>query len=221
MLSWKPTLVGFTCMFDQTIAAAAISSRVKALAPDVLIAFGGYAVRSPTGEMLLEAFPWLDAVCAGEGEPCICDLARASVTAPPDLFRVPNLLFRDRTGGVVSSPQAKPVDMDTIPIPDFDDFYEDVRQLRRENEVDIAVDRLPVENSRGCWWGATHHCTFCGIHDDDLAYRARGAETVLRTLDCLNERYDCQEFRFSDYILPHRYYTTLLPMLVDRGRPTG
>ncbi len=219
MLSWKPTLVGFTCMFDQTIAAAAISSRTKALAPDVLIAFGGYAVRSPTGEMLLEAFPWLDAVCAGEGEPCICDLARASVTAPPDLFRVPNLLFRDRTGRVVSSPQAKPVDMDTIPIPDFDDFYEDVRQLRRENEVDIAVDRLPVENSRGCWWGATHHCTFCGIHDDDLAYRARGAETVLRTLDCLNERYDCQEFRFSDYILPHRYYTTLLPMLIDRGAP--
>jgi ribosomal peptide maturation radical SAM protein 1 len=219
MLSCQPTLVGFTCMFDQTIASAAISSRVKALAPRVLVAFGGYAVRSPVGEMLLESFDWLDAVCTGEGEPCIGALARASTEAAPDLSRVPNLLYRNETGRIVAGPRAMPVDMDTVPAPNFDDFYADVRQLRIESRIDIAVDRLPVENSRGCWWGAVHHCTFCGIHDDDLAYRSRSAESVLHTLDHLSRRYDCREFRFSDYILPYKYYTTLLPELVRRGAP--
>lgn len=79
LLEWRPTVVGFTCMFDQTIAAAAISCRIKAIDPSVLVAFGGYAVRSPTGEMLLDAFPWIDAVCIGEGEPAILALAQASV----------------------------------------------------------------------------------------------------------------------------------------------
>ncbi len=87
MVRCRPTLVGFTCMFDQTIASVAISSRIKALAPKTFIVFGGYAVRSPTGEMLLESFPWIDAVCAGEGEPCVGALARASANTSSDLFK--------------------------------------------------------------------------------------------------------------------------------------
>jgi ribosomal peptide maturation radical SAM protein 1 len=219
LLSWGPTLVGFTCMFDQTIASVAVASRIKALAPGVLIALGGYAVRAPTGEMLLESFSWLDAICTGEGEPCICDLAHVSVMEDRDLSRVSNLVFRDTNGRIATSFQAPPVPMDSIPPPDFDDFYRDVRQLRTENQIEIAIDRLPAENSRGCWWGAKHHCTFCGIHDSDMAYRSRSAESVLATLAHLKTRYGCTEFRFSDYIMPHRYYTTLLPELVRMGAP--
>jgi ribosomal peptide maturation radical SAM protein 1 len=219
MMQWRPTIVGFTCMFDQTIASAAISSQLKKVAPDTPVVFGGYAVRSPTGEMLLEAFPWIDAVCAGEGESCIVDLARASCDANPDLSKVSNLIFRDSAGKIVESGRAKPVDMDTIPPPNFDDFYADIRRLREESEVEIAVDRLPLENSRGCWWGAVRHCVFCGIHDDDMAYRARNADVVLETLDHLSKRYGTKEFRFADYIMPHRYYSTLLPKLIERGAP--
>lgn len=151
ILKERPTLVGFTCMFDQTIASAAISPRLKALAPDVTVAFGGYAVRQRTGPMLLEAFPWIDATCIGGGEPCIGDLARASATLTRDLSRVPNLLSRDRDGKVVAGLQAPLVAMDSVPGPDFDDFYDDVRRLKREHQIEVAIDRLPVENSRSCW----------------------------------------------------------------------
>ncbi len=219
MLTYKSSLIGFTCMFDQTISSLAIASRVKALAPGTLIALGGYAVRSPTGEMLLDSCPWIDAVCTGEGEPCIAELARSSTEQKPDLSRVPNLLFRDELGTIVASPRAASVDMDTVPVPNFDDFYADVRHLRDEAEVEIAIDRLPIENSRGCWWGAVHHCTFCGIHDDDLVYRSKSVASVLHSLEELSARYGCHEFRFSDYILPYQYYSTLLPELVERGSP--
>jgi ribosomal peptide maturation radical SAM protein 1 len=219
LLQWQPTLVGFTCMFDQTIASVAIASRIKKLAPSLPIVLGGYAVRSPTGGMLLESFPFIDAVCSGEGEPCITGLARESTAADPDFSRVPNLLVRSSTGNVIETERAGPVDLNTIPVPNFGDFYRDVQTLQEESAVEIAVDRLPVENSRGCWWGAVHHCVFCGIHDDDLSYRARDAELVLQTLDELNRRHGATEFRFSDYILPHRYYSTLLPELKLRNKP--
>jgi ribosomal peptide maturation radical SAM protein 1 len=206
-------------MFDQTIASAAIAARVKALYPETVIALGGYAARSPTAEMLLEAFPWVDAVCSGEGEPCVTALAQASNIPGHDLSGVPNLFRRDAAGKVVQNQPAPPVDMDTIPTPNYDDFYADIRRLRAESAVEVSVDRLPLENSRGCWWGAIHHCVFCGIHDDDLVYRAKSGQAVLQSLDELNIRYGSTEFRFADYILPQRYYTTLLPKLVERGTP--
>lgn len=219
ILEARPTLVGFTCMFDQTIASAAISMRLKALSPGITVAFGGYAVRAPTGPMLLQAFPWIDAICTGEGEPCIAELARASAAPIRDLSNVPNLIYRNPAGQVAESRRAPLLDMDRVPVPDFDDFYEDVRRLQREHKVEVSIDRLPVENSRGCWWGASHHCVFCGIHDDDLNYRSRTSESVLSMLAQLSERYGCREYRFSDYILPHAYYVTLLPALVEAGAP--
>lgn len=219
LLRWEPSLVGFTCMFDQTIASAAIASRVKSYDPGVLIALGGYAVRPPTADMLLDAFPWIDAICVGEGEPAILPLALASAALSPDLSGVPNIYSRDTSGAVRSGPRAPLVAMDRIPAPDFDDFFDDVRELRVEHDVEIAIDRLPLENSRGCWWGATHHCVFCGISDDDMGYRARSAESALAVLAQVSERYDFAEFRFADYILPHQYYSTLLPQLAAAGTP--
>lgn len=219
MLAWRPTMVGFTCMFDQTIASAAIGARLRQARPDLLIALGGYAVREPTGSMLLKAFPWIDCVCTGEGEPCIVELAHASVRLPRDFQRVPNLLYRDAAGQIARTPPAPLVDMNALPDPNFDDFFADLRRLRDTSRIDILIDRLPVENSRGCWWGAAHHCVFCGIHDDDLQYRARGADAVLATLGRLSRRYGSHGFRFADYIMPQQYYATLLPRLAALGAP--
>lgn len=212
------TLVGFTCMFDQTIASLALAKLVKELAPDKTIALGGYAVRPPTGEAVMCAFTFVDALCVGEGEDVIEPLARAS-SGEMTLADVPGILIRDAGGAVRATTFTRPVDMNRSPIPNFDDYFADVRALSEDHAVDVKVGPLPLENSRGCWWGAKHHCVFCGIHDDDLAYRARDAEQVLHAMDELNARYGTTEFRFADYILPHRYYATLLPELARRGKP--
>jgi radical SAM superfamily enzyme YgiQ (UPF0313 family) len=85
--------------------------------------------------------------------------------------------------------------------------------------VDVVPPTLPIENSRGCWWGAKHHCVFCGIRGEDMAFRAKSAERVLKTMAELRQRYGIDGFRFADYILPSRYFDTLLPDLVRLGRP--
>jgi len=214
------SLVGLTCMFDQTVASLALAQLVKQRSSSVMVALGGYAVRSPTAEALIRSFPAVDAVCVTDGEGVIGGLARASVGAI-SLGDVPGLCIRGGEGTVRTTPSPPVVDMDTVPTPNFDDFYADVRRLADDHQIEITVERLPVENSRGCWWGASKHCVFCGINDDDMAFRLRSADLVLETLDALHARHGVTQFRFSDYILPRQYYTTLLPALVERGSPYG
>ncbi|MEA2496611.1 MAG: hypothetical protein QOJ29_4522, partial [Thermoleophilaceae bacterium] len=140
MLAWEPTLVGFTCMFDQTIASVAIAHRLRELGYSSLIAFGGYAVRPPTAHAVLTAFAWIDAVCVGEGEPVIGPLARQSVHARPDLSLVPSLVYRGERDELLTSPAAPLVAMDGIPVPDYDDYLADLRRLRDEERVEVALD---------------------------------------------------------------------------------
>lgn len=212
------TLVGFTCMFDQTIASAALAYLLKQRAPNKLIAFGGYAVRPPTGEAFLRAFSCIDVVCTGEGEPVIETLASAS-TDDLALSEVPGILYKQADGTICASASAPPIDMNCSPAPNYDDFFADLKTLSELHQIEVKPSYLPIENSRGCWWGQKKHCVFCGIHDDDLVYRSRTGSRALEVLDSLANRYGFNTFRFSDYILPYRYYQTLLPELARRGKP--
>jgi radical SAM superfamily enzyme YgiQ (UPF0313 family) len=104
-------------------------------------------------------------------------------------------------------------DLNLAVTPDFDDWFRDVEQLDSADHVRIVTKSLPLEGSRGCWWGQTRHCTFCGIDEASLAYRSRSADDVLATLRELRSRYGDLEFRFSDYILARGHYQELLPKL--------
>ncbi len=212
------TLVGFTCMFDQTIASLSLANLIKQRAPDKMIALGGYAVRSPTGEAILKSFPCIDTVCDGEGEEVITKLAKASSGEIP-LSCVPNILFRTDANKINFTMKATSVNLNDIPVPNYEDFFVDKERLLRDYQIDIKVDRLPLENSRGCWWGQTKHCVFCGINDEDLRYRHKNSDKVIHDMDSLKKLYGFNSFRFSDYILPHQYFKTLLPELVQKGRP--
>lgn len=216
ILRTGPTMVGLTCMFDQTIAAVALAKRIKQLRRGLLVALGGYAVRAPTGEAILSSFPWIDAICTGEGEHVIAELAWASVRG--NLATVPGIMRRDGPLVVQNTPAA-PVPMDSSPVPNFDDYFADLARLESEDKVRVEVDTLPYETARGCWWGERKHCTFCGIHDDDMKYRSRKSDTVVDSLTQLRDRYGISTFRFSDYILPNTYFKTLLPDLAERGAP--
>jgi len=214
----ESSLVGFTCMFDQTIASLALARMVKERAPQKMCVLGGYAVRTPTAQMILRSSPWIDAICDGEGEVAVIGLARSAAGEIP-LDQVPGIVYRSPSGEPVAAPPPVQVDLDANPAPDYDDFFDDLKRLSKEHLIDVEPRNLPIENSRGCWWGAKHHCVFCGIHDDDMAYRARDAKNVLATMAELQQRYGQNAFRFSDYILPNKYFDTLLPELARLGAP--
>ncbi len=227
----QPTLVGLTCLFDQTIASVAVARRIRERLPTATIVLGGYAVEGPVAQEILRCFPWVDAVCLGEGEPAIVDLAYASVgrmnlagipnvmtrgDAPPPTVTALPLGSRNVLARRVPLRRASSVDLDSVPVPNFDDYFADLQELRTVDRVEIMVDTLPVESSRGCWWGQSNHCIFCGIDDETLQFRAKSSNNTLEMLDNLAKRYHITSFRFSDYILPLKYFQSLLPALADR-----
>ncbi|HWR40079.1 MAG TPA: RiPP maturation radical SAM C-methyltransferase [Patescibacteria group bacterium] len=211
------TLIGFSCMFDQTIPSLALAYLINRRDAGKLLALGGYGARAPGAQMILRSNPWIHAVCAGEGEPVVGGLARASAGELP-LSQVPGIFFRDRREICATVPPPQ-VNLNDNPNPDYDDFFADVERLSREHQVDVQPSCLPVENSRGCWWGAKNHCVFCGIHDEDLPYRERAPENTLRQIKELFEKHKMPAFRFADYIMPYGYFDTLLPQIIGMGSP--
>ena len=61
-------------------------------------------------------------------------------------------------------------------MPDFDDWFDAVERLSAESKIQINTKTLPVEGSRGCWWGQRQHCVFCGIDEETLKYRHKEAD---------------------------------------------
>ncbi|MCG8455477.1 MAG: RiPP maturation radical SAM C-methyltransferase, partial [Holophagales bacterium] len=211
-------LIGFTCLFDQTFASLALAKRIRELRPDVMLAFGGYALQAPVGPHLQEVFPELmTAVAYGDGEPVALPLLQAARGELP-LSEVPNISYVDAEGEVAYT-DSRLWDLNQTPAPDFDDFFRQRDRLAREHKIRVRVPTLPLESSRGCWWGQKSHCVFCGIDDVTMRYRERLPERVIRDMKQLHQRYGAANFRFSDYILPHRYYQTLLPELARMAGP--
>jgi len=213
----QPTLVGFTCMYDQTFASLALATRLKAQMPDLMIAFGGYALEGSAGLELLKCFDCVDVVAFGDGEPVIAGLARASV-GTAKLEDIPNLAWRE--SGVIRQSPRERIDMGDSPEPNFTDFFRDLDEFERKDAVRIVANVIPLETSRGCWWGQKHHCTFCGIDEQTLQYRQRPAAQVLDMISSVSAKYPGRTLRLVDYILPHSYFATVLPQLATR-QPGG
>jgi ribosomal peptide maturation radical SAM protein 1 len=202
ILDRQPRMVGFTCLFDQTIASLALASRLKEASPELSVAIGGYALEGPPGVLVSRAFPFVDHVVVGDGEDVIVEIARR--------------VLDNADGEAAGSPRmirCPQVDINRSPLPAYEDWFDDLRELERDHSVRINTEVLPVESSRGCWWGQRKHCVFCGIDDDTLLYRYREPKRTIAMLDMLRERYGDVTFRFSDYIMPKAYYTELLPEL--------
>jgi len=211
-------LIGFTSTFGQNVASLALARRVKERHPHLPIVLGGANCEGPMGLELHRSFPFIDFVCAGE----------ADLSFPLLVQRLASGGRVDGIRGVVSRREGasqcpdlhpeRPLDLDKLPYPLFDDYFEQVRQIQPEIMVDEAdISGLPFETSRGCWWGEKHHCTFCGLNGLSMAYRAKSADRALREILDLAERYGVDEVSAVDNILAMGYFRELLPRLKERG----
>jgi ribosomal peptide maturation radical SAM protein 1 len=208
IMSCSPKLVGFTCMFDQTLASIAVAKKLKERTSGIRIVLGGYALEGDPGALVAKAFPWIDTIVVGDGEEEIVALSREAI----DGVSSANSL------GAPKLRVAKRVDIRDSPIPDYTDWFNDIERFSEERSVRIKPNVLPIESSRGCWWGQVKHCVFCGIDEETLKYRYKPASEVLAMLETLTSKYGEYLYRFSDYILPKAYYSDLLPDLARTRR---
>ena len=215
-IAWQDyDIVGFTSTFEQNIASLALAKRVAGNHPEVLLVFGGANWEGEMGEALHRRFQFVDVVASGEADlsfPALVNLLQAG----EDTAVVPGLVVRTAGGGSQST-GAGPMlrELDQLPVPRFDDY------LAQRDASPASVDVLPtllLETSRGCWWGAKHHCTFCGLNGGSMAFRSKSADRVLREVAGLRSQ-GCQSVAVVDNILDMHYFSTVLPRLAQDGDP--
>jgi ribosomal peptide maturation radical SAM protein 1 len=210
-IDWtKYAVVAFSTMMQQTVASLALAKRIRRDYPDIRIVFGGPNTSKPMGDEMILRFPEIDVIAQGEADAIITPLMRELLDGVQTDFRTPGVLYRAANGDIVKSgPDKAFEDMDSSPIPDFGPFFEQLEA----NGLSHVQPYLTIETSRGCWWGQKHHCTFCGIDDDVMAFRTKSETRVIEEILTLSARHRVTDFFVVDSIINTRFLKTLLPRI--------
>jgi ribosomal peptide maturation radical SAM protein 1 len=217
-------LVGFTSMFCQTVAACAMARELKRRAPRIITVMGGANCESPMGEAIVEAVDVIDFVFSGPALKSFPALV-AHLVAGEDPAR-------HAINGVLSKRNTSR-DRRHLPMAGHSDCagasaLGDERDINEPLEVDYTPflagfearfggklrPSLPFETSRGCWWGAKAHCTFCGLNGQSMAYRAMQPDLAVAQFQRLfGYAGRLARLQSVDNILPREYLTEVLPRL--------
>lgn len=202
-------LVGFTSTFEQTMPSMCLARMIRQGHPQVKIAAGGANFEGSMGRVYLDLFQEIDFLAAGEADvsfPLLCENLAQGVSSVPE-----GILHRregddGRTSSNVSN-NVGPVPLDSLPVPDYDDFFSALARTFPASRKAV----VPLEASRGCWWGEKRHCTFCGLNGETMAFRRKDWRRVAWEAALLEERYRPDLLLFTDNILAMDYFRTLLP----------
>jgi ribosomal peptide maturation radical SAM protein 1 len=143
-------LIGFTSSFTQHVASLALAKRIKARHPHLPIAFGGANCEDEMGLTLHRTFQFVDFVCSGEADISFPRLVTELMHGGDGHGITGVVSRRDGTSHVTTLVPERVRDLDTLPHPDFDDFF--TQQAATYPGVRIPR-RILMESSRGCWWG--------------------------------------------------------------------
>jgi ribosomal peptide maturation radical SAM protein 1 len=208
-------VVGFSATFQQNAASFALARRLKERYPDIVTVFGGANFDGEMGLELVRSVDCIDFAVIGEGDTALpgllCALAEGT-----DTGEVPGVARRV-AGRVVAAPPAPPAVLDDLPTPDYDEYFDRAGRLGLLPGGGHRTVWIPFEAARGCWWGAKHHCTFCGLNATTMQFRAKSAKRVRAELARQARRYGSFRFEAVDNILEPSYLTELFPAIIDEG----
>nr|WP_319566044.1 RiPP maturation radical SAM C-methyltransferase [uncultured Rhodoferax sp.] len=208
VLDHRPKIVGLTSSFQQNLAASAIARLIKQIAPEIVIVMGGPNVAGSLGEGLARAFPWINYFFTGEADVDFPAFCRTYL----DHGKLPESRI---------VPSIKVGNMRNVYPPDYSDYFAMLRPLQVQGVLPASLPRyLMAETSRGCWWGVKHHCTFCGLNADNMAFEAKDARRVLDELEMLKE-WNVPLVMMTDNIMPIGYLKDLFPALSEQPDRLG
>jgi len=213
-IDWpRYSVIGFSTSFEQNLSSLSLARRIKDRHPSKVIVLGGANCCAGMGLQLHRSFPWADYVFTGEADFTFPELARRLGAGAATVSDLPGCVHREGGFSYVTPPGPALRDLDALPYPDYDDFF---LQLAVSPLVRRTGVLLQIETSRGCWWGAKQHCTFCGLNGDSITFRAKSPERVLAEIEHLWRRYRVRHLAAVDNNLSMQYFTTLLPALKRR-----
>jgi magnesium-protoporphyrin IX monomethyl ester (oxidative) cyclase len=219
----KPRIVGCSSTFQQHVASLALLRKIKEIDPSIVTLIGGANCESMMGEVTHERFEWVDFVVSGEADHLIVPLVKEIQQHGADvpLEKIP-VGVRGPVHRLDHSSQMEGIgrplirDMDSIPLPDYDDYFTTLQQTKLDTIINPG---LLAETARGCWWGEKKHCTFCGLNGTGMAFRSKSPDQVVSDFTTLSEKYGTRKIAVVDNILDMRYFSSVLPRLAEMDEP--
>jgi ribosomal peptide maturation radical SAM protein 1 len=196
-------LVGLTTSMGQTFSSLALAGAVKRRAPSVVTVLGGSAFRGRAGPLFLEEFEFVDYIVQGEGEVPLVTLVRSLRDGRSDAAAHPGLLSRaHRDGGAPADARWEQPDLDSLPIPAYDEY------ARRADQQSILW-HIPVEGCRGCWHDRAAEtgnlkdkCAFCSY--TDVRFRQKTPGRLAAEMHTLATRHRNVRIALTDLATPPR-----------------
>ena len=213
-------VVGLSSCYGQHVACLALSERIKSKKPEIITVLGGTNCNDPMGEETFRRFQFLDAVVVGPGEIAFTALVRRCLAGAP-AAGIPGVYWRPRDGSAPANPPADYAlepDLNSQPLPRFDDFFAAWEARRRDwpDEASLPDNAVvPIETSRGCWWGQKHHCVFCSENARSMHYRAKTPDRVFSEFKWLIEKYPGRNINATDEILDLKLIDAVMPRLAE------
>lgn len=219
ILKNQPKIVACTSTFQQNCASLALLREIKKQSPNTVTIMGGANCESIMGQTISDNFNWVDYVFSGECDAVIGDFIDKIIKG--EVISVHNLphgfiaqghseLLITQSAKNNTPPRGFIEDMSQVGVPIYDSYFQSISDLNLTDKISAG---LLVETSRGCWWGAKKHCTFCGLNGVSMEHRAKKPADVLSELSTLSSTYKNYKFEVVDNILPMEYMKTVLPEL--------
>jgi len=191
--------IGFTVttVKQQLLFSVYLSHLIKLKRPGIPIVFGGYLCTDQLGVKLMEKFPQVDFVISGEGEESLAELAGAIINQPSRFPDIHGLGFRSNGRVIMNPGRESLVEIDQLPIPNYDEYFTLLQDLKRHSFKVPGNIRLPIEGSRGCWWDK---CNFCSHNLALKTYRQKSPAVLVNEMEHLTLKYEVTDIFFVDNI---------------------
>jgi len=225
LLDLRPAMIGCGSTYMQHLSSLALLKRIRELAPEIVTIMGGANCETVMGRTTHSLFPWVDYIVSGEADDLITPLVLAvresgrevSLEGLPVGVFAPIHRTAGYPGGTADgAPRATVASLDGLPVPDYDDYFRALGESPFREKIMVS---LPVETSRGCWWGEKSGCTYCSLNGRGKRFRSKPAAQVAGELESLYKRHGVYRFLAADNSLEMRYFRTLFPDLASAGLP--
>jgi ribosomal peptide maturation radical SAM protein 1 len=204
-------VVGVSSSVAQNVATLALARRIRESHPGALIICGGANWQGEMGAELLRRFPFVDVAFSGEADESLPVVLEGLALGRAHPWKgVPGVLYRSAGRIVGEGRPASPVDLDTLPDPDHDDFF---TAWEAAPAVQGLLPAITLETSRGCWWAQKAPCGFCGLDHAERPFRHKSPRRVVGELRRMAHRYRGGRLHLVDNVVAPSFLTRVLPEL--------
>lgn len=187
IISSKPDLIGFSLLTDIYPWFRRIASEIKERT-NIPIVVGGIHATSVPDIVIQENF--VDFLIVGEGEYPLLELV-SRLEGDHNFAMVPSLWYKEHGTVKKTAVLPKITDLDNIPVPDKDLFYDKTPMFQKNYFIEAA---------RGCVFKCTfcHHSVSKDVPQTKRSYRMRSVKSVIDELRKAKQKYQIHSVYFTD-----------------------